>query len=74
MKIDQYLESSGLTQAAFAGALGVTQSVVWQWLSGRRPVPVERCADIERVTSGAVSRKDLRPSDWHRIWPELACS
>ena len=20
---------------------------------------------------GAVTRKDLRPDDWHEIWPEL---
>jgi len=27
---------------------------------------------IERATDGAVTRKDLRPEDWHEIWPELA--
>ena len=26
---------------------------------------------IERATDGAVRRWDLRPDDWHRIWPEL---
>jgi DNA-binding transcriptional regulator YdaS (Cro superfamily) len=26
---------------------------------------------IEQVTNGAVTRKDLRPDDWHLIWPEL---
>lgn len=25
-------------------------------------------------TGGAVSRKELRPDDWHRIWPELAAA
>lgn len=29
------------------------------------------CVDIERATHGAVTRRDLRPDDWHRIWPEL---
>ncbi len=27
---------------------------------------------IERATNGAVTRRDLRPDDWHEIWPELA--
>lgn len=30
-----------------------------------------RCVAIERATSGAVSRRDLRPLDWREIWPEL---
>lgn len=29
-------------------------------------------ADIEQITEGAVTRRDLRPDDWQRIWPELA--
>ena len=29
-------------------------------------------ADIERITDGAVTRRDLRPDDWQRVWPELA--
>ena len=29
-------------------------------------------ADIERITAGAVTRRDLRPDDWQRVWPELA--
>lgn len=26
---------------------------------------------LERETAGAVRRWDLRPDDWHLIWPEL---
>ena len=29
------------------------------------------CVAIERATNGAVTRRDLRPNDWHLIWPEL---
>jgi len=25
---------------------------------------------IEGITGGAVTRRDLRPNDWHDIWPE----
>lgn len=28
---------------------------------------------IERATEGAVTRRDLRPDDYHIHWPELAC-
>ena len=45
--------------------------MVSQWASGTKPVPIERCPAIERATSGAVTRRDLRPDDWHCIWPEL---
>ncbi len=59
------------TQAALASALGVSASIVWQWSNGRRPVPTEYCTAIERATGSAVTRRDLRPSDWWLIWPEL---
>ncbi len=59
-------------QAALARILGLTPAVINQWVSERRPIPVERCFAIERATHGAVTRKDLRPADWQDIWPELA--
>ena len=36
----------------------------------RQPAP-ELCVLLEKVTAGAVTRRHLRPGDWHRIWPEL---
>jgi DNA-binding transcriptional regulator YdaS (Cro superfamily) len=36
----------------------------------RVPSP-ELCVLLELATGGAVTRRDLRPDDWHRIWPEL---
>lgn len=44
-----------------------------QWrvrYKGRLPSP-ENCVGLELATNGLVSRKDTRPDDWHRIWPEL---
>lgn len=32
----------------------------------------ELCVAIEQSTAGAVTRQELRPDDWHLIWPELA--
>ena len=54
--------------------IGVSPVLISQWANGDRPVPVERCVAIERATKGVVTRRDLRPSDWLQIWPELANS
>lgn len=53
-----------------AAILGVTPQAVSNWKSGG--VPIERCWEVEAATGGAVTRRDLRPGDWQRIWPELA--
>lgn len=58
-------------QAALAARLDVKQQHVWNWLNRGGFVPPEHCATIERATDGAVTRRDLRPHDWFRIWPEL---
>lgn len=29
------------------------------------------CVVAERISGGMVTRRSLRPDDWHRIWPEL---
>ncbi|MCP1679434.1 transcriptional regulator [Kerstersia gyiorum] len=58
--------------SSLARILGVTPQAVCFWRDGKRSIPIEHCAAIERATNGAVTRKDLRPDDWHRIWPELA--
>lgn len=65
------------SQLALARALGVTPVTVNQWVrpvgaNSSRPVPPKQCVRIEALTSGAVSRRDLRPADWQDIWPELA--
>ncbi len=71
--IDRAAEIVG-SQKALADLLGVTRSAVNQYKADGRQVPVEHCAAIERATGGRVTRRDLRPDDWERIWPELAVS
>lgn len=71
MDINTYLSSTE-TAASLARKLGISPVLVSQWRNGIRPIPIERCPDIERATEGAVTRRDLRPDDWQRIWPELA--
>lgn len=59
-------------QTKLAAAIGVRQQHVWNWLNREgAAVPPECCVEIERATEGKVGRRDLRPLDWWRIWPEL---
>jgi DNA-binding transcriptional regulator YdaS (Cro superfamily) len=70
MDLSTYLaQERGRTQR-LAEALGVSPSLVTQW-NGGKPVSAERCPEIELATAGAVRRWDLRPGDWHLVWPEL---
>ncbi|GAA4419874.1 transcriptional regulator [Acidovorax lacteus] len=78
MLLATYFSANRGSQADLARALGVTQSLPSAWAAidpkKRRPVPVRYCIAIERATDGAVTRRDLRPDDWHLIWPELAAA
>lgn len=60
-------EAGGPTKVA--ALLGVSPQAVCFWRDGKRQFPVEHCAALDGMTS--VRRWDLRPNDWHRIWPEL---
>lgn len=71
MDIRNYLFATKTSQSKFAELVGTTQGMVYQWINAIRPVSPEKCVIIERVTSGLVTRKDLRPNDWQDIWPEL---
>ena len=70
MTLAEFLRQERGRVGALAGQLGVSGSLVTQWCNGK-PVAAERCPEIERETAGSVRRWDLRPRDWHRIWPEL---
>mgnify|MGYP000163832103 CR=1 FL=1 len=75
MTLNDYLKADGsLTVAQLRAAIGAkSDAQIRQWQHGyedRVPSP-ENCAAIERETDRAVMRWDLRPEDWHRIWPEL---
>lgn len=78
MQLANYFAETRGAQADLARALGVPQSLPSAWAAAdqekRRPVPIQHCLAIERATNGAVTRRDLRPDDWHLIWPELGAS
>lgn len=71
MKLSEYVDAAPGRQTSLARQVGCQPQLVWQWAREVRPVPLERCVAVERATEGAVRRWDLRPIDWHLIWPEL---
>lgn len=71
MNLKSYCLRNHGVQKRLAAACGVSVGFVNHWVSGCRPVPVKYCALIEEFTQGEVTRKDLRPDDWHLIWQDL---
>lgn len=72
MHLRNYLDEAPRgTAGTIAKSLDVSPVMVTQWANGVKEVPAERCAPIEEATGRAVMRWDLRPDDWHKIWPEL---
>ena len=61
MNIKQYLKDTQTTQADFGSMLGVTQGLVYQWISGKTKVTATRAIQIERATGGAINRAELLP-------------
>ncbi|WP_343666295.1 transcriptional regulator [Paraburkholderia tropica] len=74
MDLRTYLSAERGRLVRLAGAVGAHASDVSAWANQRRPVPITLCWAIERATAGAVTRKDLRPGDWHLIWPDLCAA
>lgn len=71
MDLKTYISNNYGSAKELAKQISVSPSFLSQMASGIRSVSPENAVAIERVTSGAVSRKDLRPFDWEQIWPEL---
>lgn len=63
MKLAEYTYKHG--RIGIAQALGIGAANVYQWETGRRPVPPEHCPVIERVTGRLVTCEEMRPDvDW----------
>ena len=55
-------------QVELARRLGVSPPTVNQWCSAARPIPAKRAVQIELMTEGKVSRKELCPSfPWNQL-------
>ena len=73
MNLNEYLQKSPRGELLrISREIGAHSPDVSRWASGDRPIPIDKCWSIEQATNGEVTRKDLRPDDWERIWPELS--
>ncbi|MBY0237883.1 MAG: helix-turn-helix domain-containing protein [Burkholderiaceae bacterium] len=72
MDLKNYFIDAGVKKAGFARAIDVSPALLHQWIEKIRPVAIQHCAAIEQQTGGRVTRQELRPDDWQKIWPELA--
>jgi len=61
-------------QASLARAIGAHAPDISRWADGTRPIPLIHAAAIESATGGLVTRQEMFPADWARIWPELAAA
>lgn len=68
--IELFISLSGGLSAA-ARSINVKPPTLSAWRDANADLPPKRCVQIEKITNGKVSRKDLRPNDWQEIWPEL---
>ena len=78
MDLNQYLSSPGaltVTELRLRmRALGYevkSNAQIRQWRTGFRSPGEKNCVGLEKATDGRIRRQDLRPDDWHLIWPEL---
>lgn len=72
MDLKTYLKDlSEDAKDAFAANADTTVGHLRNIVYGFRQCSPELAAGLERESKGAVMRWDLRPDDWHLIWPEL---
>jgi DNA-binding transcriptional regulator YdaS (Cro superfamily) len=71
MDLTEYLAEERGRCARIARQLRIAPAWLSQMASGARPVPPDIAPQLEIECGLAVRRWDLRPGDWHRIWPEL---
>jgi len=68
-KLDQAIKDAG-GLSVVATRMGISSQRLCNWID-RGAVPLDQCCALERGLGERLRRWDLRPSDWHRMWPEL---
>lgn len=69
-EVARAIELSG-GPAKVARALGVSTQTVCFYRDGDRRINAEHGARLEALSLGQVTRKQIWPNSWSRIWPEL---
>ena len=70
--LKEWLENERGRGVALSRRLNVPSSFISNMADGKKAIPVQHGAAIEQFTAGAVTRQQMFPNDWQRIWPELA--
>lgn len=69
--IDYLNKLPKIDRAAFASACETSEGYMRKCASVGGCLQPSACNTVERLTAGAVTRQDLRPHDYWRIWPDL---
>jgi len=59
-----------MSQRQLAKTLEVSEQALRNYRMGKQSLPVKLCVQIEQMTGGKITRKQLR-QDWAELWPEL---
>jgi DNA-binding transcriptional regulator YdaS (Cro superfamily) len=71
-KLRQFLnQKTPQFQNEFALSCNTTISYLRKAISNNELLNPKLCVSIERESDEEVTRKHLRPDDWHEVWPEL---
>ena len=72
MKLSDYLREMPVAdRAALARACGTTYGHLKNVAFSGKPCGEKLAMALELATDGAVTRRELRPTDWWEIWHEL---
>jgi DNA-binding transcriptional regulator YdaS (Cro superfamily) len=72
MRLAEYLQTERGLCVRVAARVGIAPAYLSQIASGTRTAHPALAREIEAECHAVgVRRWDLRPDDWHRIWPEL---
>mgnify|MGYP003352363336 FL=1 len=67
--VDQIVASMDTSISGLARDLGLRRQNIQGWKTNG--IPARYCPQLEQMTGGKVSRKEMRPNDWMQFWPEL---
>lgn len=71
MELNEYLRGQRGRGVTLAGKLEISRSYLSQMASKRVPISPRMAVRIELASDSVVTRRDLFPTDWAEIWPEL---
>ena len=71
MNLKDYITAQHGNATRLAKELEIPLSYLSQMSTGERAVSPEKAFSISKLTDGAVTRQELRPTDFWKIWPDL---